>query len=167
MRKNLNAMKLLASAAIGAIALTAAAPLALAAEEQTRETYVAAVEPICKTNADVSGRILDGVKSEVRQGKLKPAAAKFTKAAAALKKTLKQLKAVPKPTADAARLDKWLGYIKTEVELFEQTAKKLKAGDKNGAQRLALRLTSTANQANNQVLAFEFRYCRVNPAQFS
>ncbi len=153
-------------AAMGAMALLLAVPLAPAAE-QTRESYTEAVEPICKSNAEASDRILDGVKAEVRQDKLKPAAAKFTKAAAALKKTLRQLKAVPKPPADQARLDKWLGYIKNEVELFERTAKKLKAGDKIGAQRMAVRLTSTANKANNQVLTFEFKYCRVDPSRFS
>ena len=153
-------------ATVGAMVLLLAAPLARGAE-QTRETYTEAVEPICKSNAEASDRILDGVKGEVRQGKLKIAAAKFTKAAAALKKTLVQLKGVPKPSADQARLDKWLGYIKAEVELFERTAKKLKAGDKIGAQRMAVRLTSTANKANNQVLTFEFRYCRVNPSQYT
>jgi hypothetical protein len=153
-------------AAVGAMALLLAAPLALGAE-QTRESYTAAVEPICKSNAEASDRILDGVKQEVRQGKLKVPASKFTKAAAALKKTLRQLEGVPKPSADEAKLDKWLGLIKTEVELFERTAKKLKAGDKNGAQTMAVRLTSTVNRANNQVLAFEFRYCRVDPSQYT
>jgi gas vesicle protein len=152
-------------AVLGAMALLLAAP-ALGAE-QTRESYTEAVEPICKSNAEASDRILDGVKQEVRQGKLKVAAAKFTKAAAALKQTLRQLKAVPKPTTDAAKLDKWLGFIKNEVELFERTAKKLKAGDKIGAQTMAVRLTSTANKANNQVLTFEFKYCRVDPSQFT
>jgi hypothetical protein len=159
-------IKATALAMIAAVGMLMAAPLALAAE-QTRETYTEAVEPICKVNAEASDRILDGVKSEVRQGKLKPAAAKFTKAAAALKKALNQLKAVPKPVADQARLDKWLGYIKNEVELFERTAKKLKAGDKSGAQSMSVKLTSTANKANNQVLAFEFNYCRVEPSKFT
>lgn len=158
--------KSIALATMGAMGLLMGAPFALAAE-QTRDSYTAAVEPICKSNSEASDRILDGVKSEVRQGKLKPAAAKFTKAAAALKKALTQLKAVPKPPADSAKLDKWLGYIKNEVELFERTAKKLKAGDKSGAQTMAVRLTSTANKANNQVLAFEFDYCRVDPSQFT
>jgi hypothetical protein len=125
------------------------------------------VEPICKANTAANERILKDVKSEVRAGNLKPAAASFAKAARALKKTLIQLKAVPRPTADAAKLGKWLGYIKTEAEQFEGTAAKLKSGDKNGAQATAIRLTHTANLANNQVLAFEFNYCHVDPSQFT
>jgi hypothetical protein len=162
----MNSAALAALAALAAVGMLLAAPVALAAE-QTRETYVEAVEPICKTNTEASDRILQGVKAEVRQGKLKPAGAKFTKAAAALKKALKQLKAVPKPPADAAKLDKWLDYIDEEVELFERTAKKLKADDKNGALAMAGRLTTAARKANNQVLAFEFKYCQVDPSKFS
>ena len=159
--------KQIRSMALGALALLAlAAPLAFGAEP-TRETYTAQVEPICKTNSEASNRILKDVKSEVKAGKLAPAAASFAKAASALKKTLAQLKAVPQPSADKAKLTKWLGYIKAEAELFESTAAKLKAGDKGGAQAMAIRLTHTANLANNQVLAFEFNYCQVDPSQFS
>ena len=151
---------------VAAVALLLAAQASLAAEP-TRESYKAEVEPICKANTKANERILKGVKGEVKAGKLKLAAGQFAKAATALKKTLNQLKAVPQPSADKAKLTKWLGYIKTEAEQFEQTAAKLKAGNKAGAQAMAVRLTQTANLANNQVLAFEFKYCRVDPSQFT
>lgn len=157
------------SRALGAIALLVlllGAQAALGAE-QTRESYTAQVEPICKVNSEASARILKGVKGEVKAGKLKVAAGQFAQAAKALKKTLTQLKAVPQPTADKAKLTKWLGYINEEVQLFESTAAKLKAGNKAAAQSMAVRLTQSANLANNQVLAFEFRYCHVNPSQFT
>lgn len=153
------------------LAVTAAIFLSLlalaSAAEVTRETYVASVEPICKANTQANEKILKGVKSEVKAGKLAPAAVQFTKAAAALKKTLAQLEAVPQPSADRPKLTKWLGYIATEAELFESTAKKLKAGDKTGAQRMAILLTHDANLANDEVLAFDFHYCRVEPSKFS
>lgn len=149
-----------------ALALLLTAQAGFAAE-QTRETYTAQVEPICKTSTEANDRILKGVKGEVKAGKLKPAAAQFSKAASALKKTLNKLRAVPQPTADKAKLTKWLGYIKDEVELFEQTAAKLKVGNKVAAQEMAVRLTYTVNKANNQVLAFEFKYCHADPSQFT
>jgi hypothetical protein len=157
------------SKALGAIAVLAlllGAQAALGAE-QTRESYTAQVEPICKVNSEASSRILKGVKTEVKAGKLKPASVQFAKAASALKKTLTQLKAVPQPSADKAKLTKWLGYIKAEVELFERTSAKLKAGDKTGAESLTVRLTHTVNLANNQVLAYEFNYCHVDSSQFT
>jgi hypothetical protein len=156
----------LAMVAIAALAILATASLALAAET-TREAYVATVEPVCKSNTQANEKILKGVKTEVKQGKLKPAGAQFSKAAAALKKTYAQLKAVPQPSADAAKLNKWLGYVKEEANLFEKTATALKAGNKNKAQVMVVKLTHNANLANDQVLSFNFKYCRFEPSKFT
>ncbi len=153
------------SAFVLAFALLAA-PFAQATEA-TRESYKEAVEPICKTNVESNERILKNVRANVKAGKLKLAATQFTKAASALHKAIPKLKAVPQPTADQAKLAKWLKYIEEEEGYFLQIAKKLKAGDKNGATMMQIRLQNTAKLANNQVLAFEFKYCRVEPSKFS
>jgi hypothetical protein len=137
------------------------------AAEVTRESYKEAVEPICKTNVQANERILKGVKAKVKAGQLKPAATQFTKAATALHKAIGKLKAVPQPTADEAKLAKWLKYIQEEEGYFLKIAKKLKAGDKNGAFKMQLFLERTAIKANNEVLSFEFRYCKVDPSKFS
>jgi hypothetical protein len=141
-------------------------PLALGAE-QTREAYVATVEPICKSNTQANEKILKGVKTEVKKGKLKPAGTQFAKAASALKRTYAELKAVPQPSSDAAKLTKWLSYVKEEASLFEKTAKALKSGNKNKAQTIVVQLTHNANLANDQVLSFNFRYCRFEPSKFT
>jgi hypothetical protein len=155
--------------AVGAFAMVwamLAVPFAQATE-MTRESYKEAVEPICKTNTQANERILKGVRKEVKEGKLKLAGSKFAKAATALHRTLLQLQAVEKPPADKTKLEKWLGYIGLEVTLFQKTAKKLKAEDKAGAQAMVIRLTHNATQANNQVLGFEFHYCRFEPSKFT
>jgi hypothetical protein len=137
------------------------------AGEVTRTSYREAVEPICKTDTQANERILAGVKSEVRAGKLKPAAAQFTKAARALKSAIGQLQAVPAPAADAARLSKWLGKVSNEAAYFEAVARKLRAGDKAGAEHLVNKLTTEAAAANNVVIPFEFTYCRLEPSRFT
>lgn len=137
------------------------------ATETTRAEYVAAVEPICKTNTKANERILSGVRAEVRQGKLKIAAARLARAAAALQRTLTELKAVPQPAADQARLAKWLGYVKIEVELLRRIGKKLKAGDRAGVLKMQQRLKHNADLANSTVLAFGFHYCRFDPSKFT
>jgi hypothetical protein len=149
-----------------ALCLALLAPLALAAE-LSRSEYVAAVEPICKANAKANERILKGVRQLVKRGKLKPAATKFAKAGAALKRAHAQLAAVPQPSADEARLARWLGYVKTEAGLFAKVAKKLRAGRRGAAQSLVNKLTTNANLANSTVLAFNFRYCRFEPSKFT
>jgi hypothetical protein len=152
--------------ALGMLILLTAASIALADLGEEREAYKVQVEPICKQNREANDRVLKGVRKNITAGKLKLASTQFAKAASALKKARTQLTAVPKPPADNARLTKWLGLIKTEIESFEKVSKKLKAGDKRGAQRMAIYLTTTANKANNTVLPYEFKYCRVEPSQF-
>jgi hypothetical protein len=156
------------SISIGAAVLLALALTATAfAAEVSRDEYKEAVEPICQSNTKANERILAGVRQEVKAGKLKPAAAKFAKAAGELKRTLKELEAVPRPAADEARLTKWFALVSEEAELFATAGKKLKAGDKAGAERLVAKLNSNANKANLEVIAFGFRYCRLEPAKFT
>jgi hypothetical protein len=155
--------------------LTAAALLLLAVltvnsargAEVTRASYREAVEPICKSNTQANERILKGVRAEVRHNELKPAAIQFERAAKALGRTLAQLKAVPQPSADQAKLTKWLGKVKEEVGLFAAVAAKLRAGHKAAAEEKVVRLTHNANLANNVVIVFEFQYCRFEPSRFT
>jgi hypothetical protein len=152
---------------LGTMFLLLAASMAFGATlEEERQAYKAQVEPICKQNREANERVLKGVRQNINNGKLKLAGTQFAKGAAALKRARTQLAAVPRPAADSPRLTKWLGLIKTEIELFEKVSKKLKSGDERGAQRMALQLTTTVNKANNTVLSYEFRYCKVQTSQF-
>jgi hypothetical protein len=150
-----------------AVAMALLAVTTAAAVETTRLEYKEAVEPICKANTKANERILAGVRAKVKKSKLKPAAAQFAKASRALKRTWRELGAVPQPTADQARLAKWLRYVKTEADFFQRTAQKLKSGDKTGALAMVIRLEHNAKQANNQVLPFEFRHCKFEPSKFT
>ena len=141
-----------------------AAPLAMAV---TRDEYKATVEPICKANSEENEKILKGVEKLVKQDKLKPAATKLIKASNALQKTYNQLKAVEQPVEDAAKLTKWLGYIKTQVSLLKNTGNALKVGNKKKAQTERNKLDKAVNQANSAVLAFSFRYCKIEPTKYT
>ncbi len=154
---------LLVGLAVFALAVLASSAMAA---EVTRTEYREAAEPICKVDTQANERILAGVRSEVKQGKLKPASAKFKQAAMALKKAVKQLKALPQPSADSARLKKWFTYAEQEVKLFETGSRKLSSGDKNAASKIGVELVNVANKANAQVIPFEFKYCRLEPSRF-
>lgn len=154
------------TSAFAAIAVLAAALPAVAAEP-TRESFAAEAEPICKADTKANERILAGVRDLVKKGKYKPAAAKFDKAAQALAKAHDELAALPQPPADKAKLDKWLSYVDQEVAYFEQAAKKLRAGQKAAASQIVVRLNHTAVLANNQVIAFDFKYCKLEPSRFT
>lgn len=146
------------------IALLLTPPTTLA--EPTRLEYVSRAEPICKRNVLANKRIFKGAKGEVKAGKLKQASRHFFRAASAFAKTIRQLEAVPKPSADEARLVKWLGLLDTEKEIVKKIGLALAAGDKHKASSYSVDLNANSNKANNTVLGFGFDYCRIDPARF-
>lgn len=158
---------------LGIVAMVLCAPLlaaalpALAAEEPTRAEYKADVEPICKVNTKANENILAGVKGKVKQGKLKRAGRQFTRAAAALKGTLRQLKAVPRPPADEARLAEWLKKIGDQQELLQKIGDALIDENRRKAENLSVRLISGARATNALVVSFGFNYCRFEPSKYT
>ncbi len=152
-----------------AVALLVIGPVAMAAAEtetDPRKEYAEKVEPICKQNTDANSRILKGVKEQVKQGKLAPAGARFVRASSALGATVKKIAAVPQPSEDVAKLTKWIGYLEKEQSFLLQIGKKLKAKDKYHAQKLAVELNKNNNKANNTVISFPFKECRIDSSKF-
>ena len=152
-------------AVLAAMALLSAATHAGAAD-QTRASYKAAVEPICQRNTETNERIFAGVRKMVNEGKLKPAARRFSRAAAALRKAISQLRRVPRPEEDRALLAKWLRKVGKLAKIFALTAKQLRTGQKTKAVHEVGRMTTAAARANAEVIGFEFRYCRLEPSKF-
>lgn len=154
------------AAVLALVALLATTAFAATSPTQTRESYVAAVEPICKTNTKANERTLAGVRRKIQKGQLAVAAGQFSKAATAFGKAVKQIKAVPQPVADTAKLSKWFGYLDTQTKMLGEISKALKNDQKAKAQTLSVKLTRNANLANNSVLGFDFDYCLIDPSKF-
>jgi hypothetical protein len=156
------------SAALFAAVLTVALIASAAfGAEQTRESYVAQAEPICKKSTQSLEKALKGVQQKIKQNKLKPASTQFTAAAAAFEKGTKELKALEQPAADAAKLGKWLKQLEAGTELLKKIGKSLKQENKGQAQGYIVRLTNNSKLANNLVLGFEFKYCLIDSSKFS
>ena len=151
------------------VALLAAVPVALATEgeaEIDRAEYIARVEPICAANTKANSKILKGVKQQVKKGKLKPAGKRFIRASGVLNRSTRQIAGVPQPEADSAKLGKWIGYLKNEGSFLRLIGKSLKSGNKYKAQKLAVKLNKNNNQANNTVISFGFKECRIDSSRF-
>lgn len=157
----------LATLLAATLAMALAAPV-LAAEEEgpTRGDYVAALEPICRANSNANARILKGVKAQVRRDQLGIAGARFVRASIALGRSVKQMSRVPRPSADAQRLQRWFTYLKREQLYLLRIGKALRAGNKFFAQKQAVKLNQNNNRANNVVIAFGFRECRIDSSRF-
>jgi hypothetical protein len=145
--------------AVLSTALLAGAATALAAPTPTRPEYVGQLEEVCKPDALATQQAMTGVRSDVSAGRLAIAAGKFAKASAIFGSTVKKISAVPRPSADIARLAKWFGYLKNQESYLHQITAQLRSGHNIKAQRLTARFIHDGNLANNVVLAFGFNYC--------
>lgn len=145
--------------AIAALAGAVFAAAAAAAEAPTRTEYVSRLEAICKPDAEATQRAMKGARADVRKERFAAAAGKFAKATTIFGGTVKRIEAVPRPSADAAKLAKWFGYLNQQEDYLRQITSALRAEQGIKAQRLTARFIHNGNLANNVVLAFGFDYC--------
>jgi hypothetical protein len=145
--------------AVLSVALLACVASAVAAEAPTRADYVTQLEAVCKPDAEATQRAMKGARADVRAERFALAAGKFAGATAIFGSTLKRIAAVPRPPADAAKLGKWFGYLKTQESYLQQITAQLRADHAIQAQRLTARFIHNGNLANNVSLVFGFNYC--------
>lgn len=145
--------------AIAVLVGAVCAAVAAAAEAPTREEYVSRLEQVCKPDALTTQRAMKGARADVRKERFAAAAGKFAKATTIFGGTIKRIAAVPRPSADAARLSKWFGYLKQQESYLQKVTTALRASQGIKAQRLTARFIHNGNLANNVVLAFGFDYC--------
>jgi hypothetical protein len=160
---------LTAAVSVAAMALLPAA-VAAAEEGPTRAQYVEQVEPICQANTEANKRILKNVKTKAKSrvpAKLKEAGTQFIHASAVFGKTVEKLSAVPRPSADDARLLKWftqLGIVQAKLRALGVA---LKANDEIKAAHEQIRVERASNAANNFSFVFAFHYCHLTPSRFT
>jgi hypothetical protein len=145
--------------AIVALAGVLLAATGAAAEAPTRDEYVAQLESICKPDALATQRAMKGARADVRKERLGAAAGKFAKATQIFGGTVKEIAAVPRPSADTAKLGKWFTYLNRQAADLRQITAELRQEHAIKAQRLTARFIHSGNLANNVVLAFGFDYC--------
>jgi hypothetical protein len=155
------------TAAAIVVAILTIAAAALGAEEPTRETYVATVEPICKRDREAGEQILGGTRENIRDGKLKLAGRQLIRASQRLGTTIGQLVQVPRPPADEAKLQKWFRFLRIVKERIRKTGVFYKDGKELQATHESIRAEKSGNAANNVSFAFGFRYCRLGRARFN
>jgi hypothetical protein len=142
------------------------APLAHGEEPLTREGYVARVEPLCKSNTEASEPILAGVGKQVKKRELKPAGQRFVHASKIFGHGIGQLAAVPAPPADAARLAKWLKYLRIVKGRMYKLGRYLEDEERLRATHEQIALEHSSNAANNVSFVFRFHYCKLSRSRF-
>jgi hypothetical protein len=138
----------------------------VAAEELTRDEYVARLEQICKPGSDATERAVRGVRSDVRHERLAVAGRKFARARRIFAATVRSISPVPRPAADRDTLKRWFSALDREEFYLGQMVKTLLADDVAGFQRVSARFIHEGNRANNAVVSFGFDYCSFKPTRF-
>jgi hypothetical protein len=144
------------------IAVLALAGAARGADEQTRETYIAAVEPICKRDRSAAEQILSGTREAIRDGRLGAAGRQLIRASDRFAKTIRQLRAVPRPAADEEKLLRWFGFLRIVKDRIRQTGVYYTRGERIRATHESIRVEKSGNAANNVSFSFGFKYCRLS-----
>jgi hypothetical protein len=133
----------------------------------SRAEYVSTVDPICKSTFDTNKKLLKNVRRMVtKQDKFKPAAAKFATASKNVGKMIKSIEAVPRPTEDSARLEKWFKFLKIIQTNLGKIGSALRQENEVKANHEEIRTERSANAANNVSFVFKFQYCALKPSQF-
>lgn len=152
------------------VAAAAVVTLAVAAgahgADQTRESYVATLEPICKRDKEAAERILGNTRENIRDGKLALAGRQLIRASEQFGATIGQIVAVPRPSVDETKLQKWFGFLRIVKEHLRRTGKFYKEGKRIEATHESIRTERSANAANNVSFAFGFRDCRLSRSRF-
>jgi hypothetical protein len=157
---------LVAAIVVALLLAVGVAAVAGAAEEISREEYVARLEQICKPGSDATERAVRGVRSDVRRERLAVAGRKFAKAKRIFAGTVRSISVVPRPAADRSTLKRWFSALGQEQLYLGQMVKTLRADDVAGFQRVSARFIHEGNKANNAVVSFGFEYCSFKPTRF-
>ena len=149
-------LRTIAAVALLALAL---APLARGGE-QTRESYKARVEPICKANREANERIMSGARRRVNHNRLTPAGHQFVRLSKSFGGLLKRLSKVPPPETDSHRIDRWLESIELLGSRLRLVGKYYLEGDKIRGNHEAIHAQRAGISANNTTIPLHFRECR-------
>ncbi len=145
-------------AAIALVTL-AVAPLA-AGEEQTRETYKAQVEPICKSNRIANERIMRGARTRVNRNLLAPAGKQFIRVSRSFGRLIQRLAKVPPPETDGHRIERWMEIMKLLKNRLRLVGKYFVAGEKIRGTHESILAERAGISANNTTIVLHFRDCR-------
>jgi hypothetical protein len=153
-------------ASVLALAVLAGAAVATAAVygpgTPTRQQYVAKAERVCAKTDKKMTALTRAASKEAKAGNAKRAGNKFGQVASAFGKGVGQLKKIPKPTADRAKLTKWLRSLGVDVKLLAAEAKAYKAGNASKLSKAVKAAKKHGPKTNAIVGGFGFRSCLVS-----
>ncbi len=153
MRRTLGIFVVLALLAFGAL------PPARG-DEQTRESYKAQVEPICKANRRANERIMAGVRQRLNHNRLEPAGKQFIRLSRSFGGLIGRLAKVPPPTTDVHRIERWVEIMKLLKTRLRLVGRYYGEGLKIKGNHEGILAERAGISANNTTIVLHFHDCR-------
>jgi hypothetical protein len=141
------------------VALLALASPALA-EEQTRETYKATIEPVCQANREVNERIMDGAQKRINKREFTAVGKQFIRVSASFGNLIPRIAAVAPPVGDEHRVERWLEQMRLIKSRLRNVGRYYKEGEDIKAAHESALAQRSGIAANNISIVFKVRYCR-------
>lgn len=145
-------------AAIFVVLLVSAPPVVGA--EQTREAYVAQIEPICEANRSANERIMAGARERINRDELELAGKQFIRVSASFGGLIKRLATVSPPPADTRRVDRWFEQMRLLKTRLRNVGKYYKEGKEIKATHESILAERSGISANNVSIVLKVRSCR-------
>lgn len=152
--------KPLALLAVMAVATLAVATL-VHADGQTRESYKAQVEPLCKANREANERIMAGARARVRRKELDRVGKQFIHVSISFAGLIERLAAVPPPVGDEHRVERWFVSLRVLRQRLRNVGKYYEAGEEIKAAHESILAERSGISANNTSIVLHFHYCRL------
>jgi len=129
-------------------------------EEQTRETYKAQVEPLCKANRRTNERIMAGVRGRLRRNRLRAAGKQFIRLSSSFGGLIRRLARVAPPVTDTRRIRRWLEIMRLLKSRLRLVGRYYGEGLKIKGNHEGILAERAGISANNTTIVLHFRDCR-------
>lgn len=142
------------------VAMLGFAALAHGADEPTRESYSAQVEPICKANREANERIMEGARKRIADDELRRVSGQFFRLSTSVAGLAARLEKVQPPPADERRIKRWIHFIRLLKTRMRNVGKYYRAGLEIKGTHESILAERSGVSANNLMVVFPIRSCR-------
>lgn len=153
-------------ASLAALVAFAALASASSAATPAERAYAARVEPICRAGTPPLEALLQGTRRLAKHGQPVEAGRRFVRASNVFAGTVRKVRRVRPPLADAAPVRKWVERLANVKEAMRRVGLALKARNKLKALNRSGQLRDAGASANRAVAGFPFDYCRIENSRF-
>jgi hypothetical protein len=135
----------------------AAASIAVAGT--TREAYIATVDPMCKQTDRKTRRALRDYRETLNQHRHQRAARILLRGLRIYARSVRRLKEIEPPPADAALIAKWLGLETDDIAVTRRMATALRRERFARYNRLVRKSIDLEHRIDRTLRGYGFRYC--------